>query len=151
MQVENDRALSALRRWARLFDSAFRIPGTTISFGLDPLIGLVPGLGDLMSPALTLLILWQGAAMRVPKIVLVRMVLNAILDAGLGAIPLLGDLFDFAWKANEWNLRLLERHAVAGARATSGDWLFVSLCLLIVIAAAFIPLIVIVWIGRRFV
>jgi hypothetical protein len=148
--VNNDRALAALRRWARLFDSAFRVPGTRFSFGLDPLIGLVPGLGDLMSPALTLLILWQAAAMRVPKIVLVRMVVNAIIDAGIGAIPLVGDLFDFAWKANDWNLKLLERHAIAGARATSGDWLFVSVCLLVV-AAAFVPLIVILWIGRRLV
>jgi hypothetical protein len=149
--VNNDRALAALRRWARLFDSAFRVPGTRFSFGLDPLIGLVPGLGDLMSPALTLLILWQAAAMRVPKIVLVRMVVNAIIDAGIGAIPLVGDLFDFAWKANDWNLKLLERHAIAGARATSGDWLFVSVCLLVVVAAAFVPLIVILWIGRRLV
>jgi hypothetical protein len=149
--VNNDRALAALRRWARLFDSAFRVPGTRFSFGLDPLIGLVPGLGDLMSPALTLLILWQAAAMRVPKIVLVRMVVNAIIDAGIGAIPLVGDLFDFAWKANDWNLKLLERHAIAGARATSGDWLFVSVCLLVVVAAALVPLIVILWIGRRLV
>jgi hypothetical protein len=149
--VNNDRALAALRRWARLFDSAFRVPGTRFSFGLDPLIGLVPGLGDLMSPALTLLILWQAAAMRVPRIVLVRMVVNAIIDAGIGAIPLVGDLFDFAWKANDWNLKLLERHAIAGARATSGDWLFVSVCLLVVVAAAFVPLIVILWIGRRLV
>lgn len=151
MQVGNDRALAALRRWARLFDSAFRLPGTGFSFGLDPLIGLIPGLGDLMSPALTLLILWQGAAMRVPKIVLVRMVLNAIIDAGIGAIPVAGDLFDFAWKANEANLRLLERNAVPGPRVTSGDWLFVSLCLLVVVAAAFVPLIVILWLGRRLV
>jgi Domain of unknown function (DUF4112) len=149
--VNKDRALAALRRWARLFDSAFRVPGTRFSFGLDPLIGLVPGLGDLMSPALTLLILWQAAAMRVPRIVLVRMVVNAIIDAGIGAIPLVGDLFDFAWKANDWNLKLLERHAIAGARATSGDWLFVSVCLLVVVAAAFVPLIVILWIGRRLV
>ncbi len=149
--MNNDRALAALRRWARLFDSAFRVPGTRFSFGLDPLIGLVPGLGDLMSPALTLLILWQAAAMRVPRIVLVRMVVNAIIDAGIGAIPLVGDLFDFAWKANDWNLKLLERHAIAGARATSGDWLFVSVCLLVVVAAAFVPLIVILWIGRRLV
>lgn len=148
---DNHRAVAALRRWARLFDSAFRVPGTGMTFGLDPLIGLIPGLGDLMSPALTLLILWQGAAMRVPKIVLVRMVLNAILDAGIGAIPVVGDLFDFAWKANEFNLKLLERHAMPGGHATSGDWLFVSVCLLVVIAAAFIPLIVIVWIGRRLV
>jgi Domain of unknown function (DUF4112) len=149
--MNNDRALAALRRWARLFDSAFRIPGTRVSFGLDPLIGLIPGLGDLMSPALTLLILWHAAAMRVPKIVLVRMVVNAVLDAGIGAVPLVGDLFDFAWKANEANLKLLERHAIAGARATSGDWLFVGLCLLVVVAAAFVPLIVILWIGRRLV
>src|SRR5436190_11305361 len=93
-----------LQRWAALLDSAFRVPGTRITFGLDPLIGLIPGLGDMASPVLAVLILWQGARMRVPKIVLMRMVLNALIDAGVGAIPVLGDLFDFAWKSNDWNL-----------------------------------------------
>ena len=66
-----------------------------------------------------------------PKVVLARMVLNVLIDTGVGAIPVLGDLFDFGWKANEWNLALLERHAMPGPSAVvSGDYLFVILCAL---------------------
>ncbi len=125
---------------ARLFDAAFRIPGTQITFGLDPLLGLIPGIGDLASPLLTLAMLWQAAKMRVPKIVLARMVFNALIDAGVGAIPVLGDLFDFAWRSSEWNMALLERHAMPGRPATSFDYLFVILCVLVVAAAALLPL-----------
>jgi hypothetical protein len=144
--ARHQRSLERLRRWAQLFDAAFRIPGTEFRFGLDPLVGLVPGIGDLASPLLTIAILWQAAQLRVPKIVLARMVLNALIDAGVGAIPVVGDAFDFAWRANEWNMALLERHAMAGRPATSGDYLFVSLCVLFVIAAALLPLVVI-WLG----
>jgi len=142
----NRRGLDALRRMARLFDAAFRIPGTQITFGIDPLIGLIPGIGDLASPVLTVAILWQAAQLRVPKVVLVRMVINALVDAIGGALPVVGDIFDFGWKATEWNMTLLERHAMPGRPATSGDWLFVILCLLVVGAAALIPLMV-TWLG----
>src|SRR3954470_1606856 len=104
--------LATLRRLARLFDSAIRVPGTGITIGLDPLLGLIPGIGDLATPFLSLAILWHAATVRVPRVVLARMVLNALIDAGIGAIPIAGDVFDFAWKANEWNMALLERHAV---------------------------------------
>jgi hypothetical protein len=124
---------------ARLFDAAFRVPGTQITFGIDPLIGLIPGLGDLASPLLTVWILWQAARMRVPRVVLARMVLNALIDAGIGAIPVLGDLFDFAWKANEWNMALLERHVIPGERPTSSDYLFVLFCAGAVVIAALLP------------
>ena len=77
----NQRSLDQLRRIARLFDAQFRVPGTEIRFGIDPLIGLVPGIGDLASPLLTLGILWHAARLRVPKIVLARMVINALVDA----------------------------------------------------------------------
>ncbi len=141
MPVDRDqRSLETLRRLARLFDAAFRVPGTEFRFGLDPLIGLIPGIGDLASPVLTVAILWQAAKRRVPKVVLLRMVLNALIDAAVGAIPIIGDAFDFAWKATEWNMALLERHAVAGRGATSGDYLFVSLCVVIVIVMALLPL-----------
>ncbi len=117
-----------LRRLAALFDSAFRIPGTRVRFGLDPILGLVPGVGDMASPVLALLLIWQATRQRVPKPVLARMVVNALVDAGVGAIPVVGDAFDFVWKANDWNLSLLERHAQPGTRATAGDWLFLGLC-----------------------
>jgi len=147
-----DQRLEQLRRWARLFDSAFRIPGTRIRFGLDPIVGLIPGIGDLASPALTLLILWHAARLRVPKIVLTRMALNALIDAVGGLMPVLGDAFDVAWKANDWNLALLERHAVPGQRPTSADYLFVILCGIVLFAAAIAPLLIIwaffYWLGR---
>ena len=141
------RGLAALRRWARLFDSAFRIPGTGITFGLDPVLGLIPGLGDIASPVLSLFFIWHGVRLRVPKVVLARMVLNVLIDAGAGAIPILGDLFDFGWKANAWNLSLLERHATPGGKPTSGDYLFVLLCSIVVIAAAAIPILCAIWLG----
>ncbi len=140
------QGLDTLRRWARLFDSAFRIPGTQITFGLDPIIGLVPGLGDLASPVLSLFFIWHGLRLRVPKIVLTRMVLNALIDAVVGAIPVLGDAFDVVWKANDWNLSLLERHAMPGHSPTSGDYLFIIACGLVVLFVGVIP-ILLIWLG----
>jgi hypothetical protein len=140
------RGLELLRRWARIFDSAFRIPGTQITFGIDPILGLVPGLGDLASPLFSLLFVWHGVRLGVPKVVLARMAFNVLIDAGVGAIPVVGDLFDFGWKANAWNLALLERHAMPGRRPTSGDWLFVVVCGLVIMAVAVVPLLLI-WFG----
>src|SRR5450759_2478 len=142
MPPPDPRGLDLLRRWARLFDSAFRIPGTQITFGLDPILGLIPGIGDLATPALPLFFIWHGARLRVPKGVLARMVLNALIGAGAGALPVVGDLVDVAWKANDWNLALLERHATAGTRPSSGDWLFVILCAVVVIGIAVVPILV---------
>jgi hypothetical protein len=143
--VNDKRGLELLRRWARLFDSQFRIPGTQIRFGIDPILGLVPGLGDLASPALSLFMIWQGARLRVPKVVLMRMVFNAMIDGLSGVVPVLGDLFDFGWKATEWNMALLERHAMPGQRATSADYVFVILCSAVIIAAALVPIILVWW------
>ena len=146
--MANDpRGLALMRRWARIFDSAFRIPGTQITFGIDPILGVFPGIGDLVSPVFSLFLLWHGARLRVPKIVLARMVLNAAIDAGVGAIPVVGDLFDFAWKANDWNLALLEKHAMPGQRASSVDWLFVIVCCMVVILIALIPILVLYALG----
>ena len=141
--------MERLRRLVVLFDSAFRIPGTRITFGLDPILGLLPGLGDMASPVLALLLIWQGARLRVPNVVLARMVLNAVIDAGVGVIPVLGDIFDFGWKSNDWNLALLERHARPGTQPSAADWLFVSICALVLLGLALLPVLLIVWVGRR--
>jgi hypothetical protein len=141
------RGLDALRRWARIFDTAFRIPGTRITFGIDPILGLIPGLGDLASPIFSLFFIWHGVRLAVPKVVLARMALNVIIDAGVGAIPVVGDLFDVGWKANVWNLALLERHATPGRRPTSGDWLFVILCGMVVLFVALVPILLLAWLG----
>jgi len=146
--VRDQRGLDLLRRWARIFDSAFRVPGTQFRFGIDPILGLVPGVGDLASPILSMFMVWHGARLRVPKIVLARMVLNALIDAVAGVIPVVGDLFDFGWKATAWNLALLERHAMPGQRATTGDYAFVIVCLVVLGAAAILPILLLVWLGQ---
>src|SRR5262245_17965728 len=104
----------ALRRWAVLLDSVFRVPGTRIRFGLDAIVGLVPGLGDISTPAFAALILMQAVRMRLPLVVQAHMVLNAALDMLLGLVPILGDIADIGFKANLRNLALLERHARPG-------------------------------------
>ena len=118
--------LPELRRYAILLDKAFRIPGTNIRFGLDPIAGLIPGLGDLASPVFAGLLILEGARMRVPRIILMRMAVNALADAVIGAIPLVGIAGDVFFRANTRNLALLERHAVPGGRAaTKADYWFV--------------------------
>jgi ABC-type antimicrobial peptide transport system permease subunit len=126
------QTLSLLKRWANLLDSRFRIPGTSIRFGLDPLLSLVPGLGDLVSPVFALALVAHGVQLGVPKVILVRMLANALLDAAIGAVPLAGNVADIFWRANTANLALLERFAQPGRRPTRGDYAFVF-----AIAAAF--------------
>jgi uncharacterized protein DUF4112 len=137
--------LVALRRVAELMDSAFVVPGTTYRIGLDPIIGLVPWFGDLVSPLFTIALLWQARDIRVPRVALLRMIFNAAIDAIVGTIPVAGDLFDFAWKANQWNLALLERHAYEERRASVGDWLFVLAMIATVLVLATVPFFVAGW------
>jgi hypothetical protein len=131
--------LQALRHTARLLDSAFQVPGTTYRIGIDPILGLVPGIGDLVSPLFTLGILWQARDLGISRVVQVRMLGNVVIDAVLGAVPLVGDLFDFAWKANEMNLALLEAHATEERAPSSGDWFFAAGLTVLLLLAAAIP------------
>ena len=142
--------LDALRRWAVLLDSVFRVPGTRIRFGLDAIIGLIPGLGDISTPAFAGLILLQGVRMRLPIVVQARMVLNAGIDMLLGLVPILGDLVDVAWKANLRNLALLERHARPGVPPARADYLFVLVCLALLALIALTPIIALVWLLSSF-
>lgn len=142
--------LDLLRRWATLLDSAFRVPGTGIRFGLDAIIGLVPGFGDLTAPVFTGALLLTGLRMRLPAIVLARMVLNAAFDMLVGLVPLLGDLVDIAWKANLRNLALLERHARPGTPPRRADYVVVSICLGLVALIALVPFALLIWLLSRF-
>jgi hypothetical protein len=137
--------LRGLRTLARLLDSAFVVPGTSYRVGLDPIIGLIPGLGDLITPLFAIGILMQARQLRVPKVVQVRMLLNVAIDVVVGVVPLAGDLFDFVWKANERNLRLVEAHALEGRSASAGDWLFVIASVAVILALASIPFFVLAW------
>ncbi|MEQ1859848.1 MAG: DUF4112 domain-containing protein [Chthoniobacteraceae bacterium] len=110
---------------ARLMDSAFTVPGTNFRFGLDPVIGLVAGYGDAASALTSLLLLWRSAGYGVPKIVLTQMAMNIVLNATVGAIPLIGDAFSFWFKSNVRNYELLKAHANTAA-STRPSWIFVS-------------------------
>lgn len=132
------------RRLSVLLDSALKIPGTELRIGLDPILGaLLPELGDALTGVLSLSLLLVAFRQRVPKLVLARMLTNIALDALLGAIPLVGDVFDFAFKANEKNLKLIERHRRdPSLPATWGDRLVVFGALVVAVACAAVPLLV---------
>ena len=118
--VHTDRA-AGIRSLARLLDSAVGIPGTNVRFGLDALIGLIPGVGDLAGAALSGYIVLGAARLGVPKPVLLRMVGNVALDSIIGSVPLLGDLFDVGWRANTRNTALLDRYLEAPAATRKGS------------------------------
>jgi hypothetical protein len=140
-----------LRRWARLLDAAFTVPGTSITFGLDPLLGLIPGLGDLVTPVFALILQAHAFRRRVPKVVQLRMLLNVLIDSLLGAIPVVGDVFDLAWKANVRNLSLLERYGTQTARDPDpGDWVFVVAVMAALATAAVLPVVFLAWLLARF-
>jgi hypothetical protein len=141
--------LELLRRWARVLDSHFRVPGTNIRFGWDPILGLVPGLGDLVSPLFAAVVLGHAWKLRVPKVVMARMLINAGIDAIFGVVPVLGNLFDVFWKANRTNVALLERYAGQRGPARLVDWLFVAAALLVALAIATLPILLVLWIGRQ--
>jgi hypothetical protein len=136
-----------LRWWADLLDSRFEIPGTRIRFGIDPILSLVPGVGDLASPAFAIVLLVQGLDRRVPRVVLVRMALNALIDALIGMVPVAGNVGDIFWRANLMNLELLERHAQPGRPATQGDHAFVWTVVLLFALAVLVPVTLAAWLA----
>ena len=103
--------VARLRRLAVLLDDSIPIPGTRFRIGVESIVGLVPGAGDLAGGAFSLYIMLQAARMGVPRPLLARMGTNLVVDVVVGAVPILGDLFDVGFKANMRNLALLERHA----------------------------------------
>jgi hypothetical protein len=133
------KRLEALRKVARLLDSAFVVPGTSYRIGLDPILGLVPGIGDIVSPLFTIGILWHAYDLGLPRIVQLRMLFNVAIDSLVGVIPFAGDLFDFVWKSNDKNLALLELHASEHHHASASDWIFVLSIVLLLLVVAVAP------------
>ncbi len=116
MTTPTDRELVRVKRIARLMDDAF----------IDPLLGLLlPGAGDLVGSAIGLYVVGLALRRKVAPIIVARMLLNLAIDAGIGAIPLVGDMFDLAWKANDKNVVLLEQRTVGDGKAKWTDWLAV--------------------------
>ena len=112
-QGDQARLLQARQRLDKLtwvLDDAFAIPGTRFRFGLDPIIGLLPGVGDLVGAGLSMYLIAEAARLGAPKSLLVRMFGNMFTEVVIGLVPLVGDLFDFYWKANSRNRDLLIAH-----------------------------------------
>jgi hypothetical protein len=123
---------------ARWMDNAFEIPGTRIRLGLDPILGLLPGLGDMLTTLVSLYILGAARRYGVPRVTLLRMAANVAIDLALGSLPIAGDVFDVFWKSNVKNVALLQRQVRATPaeqrRARSGDWLFLAALMLLLVA-----------------
>lgn len=130
----------SLERLAWLMDDLIRIPGLNWRFGLDALVGLIPGFGDTATSLASFYILASAVRYRVPKITLLRMGLNIGIDYLVGSLPLVGDLFDAWWKSNQMNIVLLQKRATVSAEeARSGklsDWLFVGFIILLLAGLA---------------
>jgi len=120
-------SVAAVSKFAYWLDAGIRIPGTNLRFGLDPILGLVPGAGDAAGAVLAGWILVEAIRLGASRATVLRIAGNVALDAAVGAVPLLGDIFDFAWKANLRNVAILERHLAAPDRAERADRSFVLL------------------------
>ena len=114
---QDEARLKRVRLLSRLLDEQFRIPGTTYRVGLDGLLGMIPGVGDAAGALLSAYILYEAIRLDAPKTVLLRMIANIGIDTVLGAVPVAGDIFDIAWKANKKNAILL--HAYLASQRTS--------------------------------
>jgi Domain of unknown function (DUF4112) len=130
--------LARLRSVSDLWDRAFGIPGTKWRVGLESLVGLLPVGGDVIGLGISIYILWQVVQFNLPKTILVRMVFNIAIDALVGSVPILGDLFDITWKANTKNVNLLESHLQQPSQSRSADrrflWLLFGGLLTVLIA-----------------
>ena len=127
-------SLEPLFKWiALVMDEFVRFPGTKFRFGLDPLIGLIPGLGDTASAFVSAFALIHAARCGVPRIALVRMSLNILINEIVGIIPGLGDAFSFWFKSNARNYQIVQEHLGTSNRSRRGDWIFVAVVLVLLL------------------
>ena len=130
--------VNKLRRISRVLDNAITIPGTKLSLGLDPILGLLPGGGDTITGGISAYIVVEAARMGLPREVLGQMVVNILIDSFAGTVPVLGDLFDVGWKSNVKNIELLEKHLeISESGKTDKLFIFGLVLLLTVIVLGF--------------
>ena len=136
---------------ARILDTTIKIPGTSFYLGLDPLLGLIPGLGDILANLIGTVILILAARLEVPRIVMARMSLNLLINGTIGAIPIFGDLFSVWFRSHARNAVLLREAAAKPDRTNHQDWLYVAgiiggtIVLLLLAIAAVMWLVVKIW------
>ena len=129
------QGLEPLFKWlAFIMDEIVRVPGTKFRFGLDPLLGLIPGIGDTSSALVSAFALIQAARLGVPKILLARMSLNILINEIIGIVPVIGDAFSFWFKSNARNHQIIKEHIVTPTVAKRSDWIFVIAVLVVLVA-----------------
>jgi hypothetical protein len=138
----SDEHLNVIATW---LDDRFEIPGTGIRFGLDALIGWIPGIGDALAAFASLFIVLAGWKRGAARITLIRMLLNLTLEGMFGAIPIIGDFAHVAWKANRRNYNLLIRDQQSRRRHTWQDWLFVIAACLIMSLVFLAPFVLLMY------
>lgn len=150
-----ESSVTALRKWAErlvtLLDDRFRIPGTDVRFGLDPIIGILfPGIGDAVTGTGSIGLLTLAVRRGVPRVVLWRMVLNILIDLLFGSLPIIGDIFDVAFKANRRNLELINEHESPQSKATAWDYLVVAIGVSVAIVSILVPLVAVFYFGFNY-
>jgi hypothetical protein len=141
-----------VRLLVRVMDGAIAIPGTKLRIGLDPIIGLLlPGIGDVLGALPSMLLVSIAARSGVPRVVIARMLLNVAIDSLVGAVPLVGDVFDATFHANEKNLELLERHAGEPRSSSIADYVVVALAVLFAVGCVLLPVILVVMLVKALV
>jgi hypothetical protein len=130
---------------AALLDDMWRVPGTQIRFGLDGLIGWIPGIGDAIAGIASCVIVFASWRRGVPPITLARMAANVLLESIIGTIPIVGDIFHVFWKANRRNYRLLIREKEHPSSNVGRDWIFLAVILFAAIAVVTIPIGILFW------
>ncbi|HET9984122.1 MAG TPA: DUF4112 domain-containing protein [Longimicrobiales bacterium] len=126
-------SLQRLRTLGSIMDELVVIRGTRIRIGLDPVLGLIPGVGDFIGASISMYALFVAARLGTPPSVVLRMAGNILVDAVLGSVPFLGDLFDVGWKSNLRNIALLERYAATPARTRRTSQLLVAGVVIVVL------------------
>lgn len=136
------QGLEPLFKWlALIMDEIVRVPGTNFRFGLDPLLGLIPGIGDTSSALVSAFALIQAARLGVPKILLARMSLNILINEIIGVVPVVGDAFSFWFKSNARNYQIIKDHSVTPSAAKRSDWIFVIAVLVVLVAVVCLGLV----------
>ncbi len=137
--------VEALARW---MDYAFVLPGG-FRFGMAGLIGLIPGIGDLIDALLSVYIVYRAIQLKIPRVAIARMMVNVGIEGLAGAVPFLGDLFDVAFKANRRNYLLLRSHLNDPKRQRAHDWIFLIITLLIVAVSIALPVYALILLARH--
>ena len=153
--VDLDRSVSKFRKWAEqlvtLLDDRFRVPGTDFRFGLDPIIGIFfPGVGDAVTGVGSVGLMALALRRGVPRVIMYRMILNILIDVVAGALPIVGDLFDAAYKSNRRNLELIRAHEAPESKPTAADYAIAALGVILAIVSIIVPLVAVLYFGLNY-